>query len=132
MKWNPILPAQNSDTELWWDATRSRRLILQRCKGCDHIQHYPRALCLACGNSDLAWKNSTGTGVLYSASTVLRSPDPHRFETPYVVALVQLSEGPMLFTRLISNDAYKLDIPVTIDWQPLEDGRHLPVFRPRP
>jgi hypothetical protein len=31
----------------------------------------------------------------------------------------------------IDPDEVVCDLPVVVDWSPLDDGRHLPVFRPR-
>ncbi len=126
------LPAVNSDTEEWWEATRDGRLLVQHCRRCEDFQHYPRPFCLSCRSTDLDFKESTGRGVIYSFSVVHRSPDPGLFEPPYVVALVQLEEGPTLFTSIVdyeSDDLY-CGQAVAIAWRPLSDGRQLPVFSP--
>ena len=52
---------------------------------------------------------------------------------PYAVALVQLEEGVRLLTNVITPDPYAVLVgdAVTVAWEPLTDGRHLPVFVPR-
>ena len=132
MTTNAPLPAVNSDTEEWWEATRDRRLLVQQCRQCGHFQHYPRPFCLSCRSTDLGFKESTGHGVIYSFSVVHRSPDPYLFEPPYVVALVQLEEGPTLFTSIVDcgPDDLHCDQAVEVAWRPLSDGRRLPVFSP--
>ena len=126
------LPEVNADTEPWWLATRDRQLVLQRCQTCGHFQHYPRPLCLACRGTDLGFEPSAGLGTIYSFSIVHRSPDPGRWTAPYVVALVDLDEGPRLFTSIVGCDPadVRCDLQVTVGWRPLSDGRHLPVFAP--
>jgi len=111
----------------WWEATRARRLVLQTCQRCGHRQHYPRAVCTACGSGDLGWTQASGAGTVVSHTTVHRSPSP-RFAAPYVLALVRLAEGPQLLTTI--DGQVRCDAPVVLDWRPLTDGRHLPVFRP--
>jgi uncharacterized OB-fold protein len=51
---------------------------------------------------------------------------------PYVVALVDLPEGARVITNVVGCDPadVRVGLPVTLDWEPLSDGRHLAVFRP--
>lgn len=125
------LPEVNSDTAEWWDATRHGRLVLQRCRLCGRFQHYPRPFCLSCQGADLGFEESTGRGSIYSFSIVHRSPNPDLYVAPYVVALVQLEEGPTLFTSIVDckPDDLSCDQVVEVTWRPLSDGRQLPVFR---
>ena len=118
-------------TAPWWEATRDRRLTVQTCRSCGHAQHYPRALCVSCGATDLAFAPAAGRGTLLSWTEVHRAP--HRaFTPPYVVGLVRLAEGPILLTTIVGADPADLacDLPVVVDWEALPDGRHLPTFRP--
>lgn len=119
-------PVEDEVTAPWWAATRERRLLVQRCRDCGAYQHYPRALCTACASTDLEFVPASGRGTVYSHTTVHRAPDPE-FPAPYVVALVRLDEGPVLMTNLL--DDAGCDEPVVVEWRPLDDGRHLPVFR---
>lgn len=115
----------------WWDATRERRLLIQRCTGCGNHQHYPRPLCTKCGSADLAWDEAAGSAVVYSCTTVHRAPVPVP-ATPYVVALVRLAEGPVLLTNIVGCDPddVRCDLPVMLTWEAVEDGRNVPLFRP--
>lgn len=126
----PVAPA-DSQTQAWWDATSERRLLVQRCGSCGHHQHYPRALCTACGSTDLSYVEASGHGTVYSFSVVHRAPHP-AFSSPYVVALVRLAEGPVLLTNLVgvSQDAIRCEMPVVLTWEDLPDGRRLPLFTP--
>lgn len=114
----------------WWDATRDQRLVIQRCRTCQHWQHYPRALCTRCGGTDLGFEQVSGRAVVDTYTEVMRSVQPG-VPAPYVVARVRLAEGPVLLSRLL--DASGMDCligrDVMVAWLPLPDGRHLPVFR---
>ena len=124
------LPPVTSDTQAWWDATREQRLLVQRCNACGGYQHYPRALCTSCGATDLAFDDATGAGTVVSWTVVHRAPS-ESFTPPYVVALVRLDEGVQLLTNIVAApDAVRCDQPVTVTWEPLDDGRHLPLFTP--
>ena len=127
-----LLPEVNDVTAPFWEATRDRTLAVQRCTACGVFQHYPRPLCLSCRGVDLDFVPVSGDATVYSFSVVHRAPDPDVFDPPYVVALVRLAEGPVMFTSIVGADPDDIycDQPVTLDWRPLDDGRHLPVFRP--
>lgn len=124
----PDLPA-DSLAARWWEATRERRLELQRCRGCGNVQHYPRPLCVRCHRQDLEIVAAGGGGTVYSFTEVHRSADPDA-DLPYVIALVRLDEGPVLLSRIVGAEPETLrcDAPVTVGFQPLPDGRALPVF----
>jgi uncharacterized OB-fold protein len=127
----PELPPVDAVTQGWWDATRERRLVLQSCGACGAVQHYPRALCTSCGATDqLGWREVSGNGTVDSFSVVHRGLPG--FEAPYVVARVRLAEGPILMTNLVDADveSWSCDDAVAVAWQPLSDGRHLPLFAP--
>jgi uncharacterized protein len=126
----PVLPIPDDVTTPWWDATRESRLLLQQCQQCQHVQHYPRAVCTNCAGADLGWIESTGQGRIDSFTIVHRSPNP-AFEAPYVIARVQLSEGPTLLTRIVDAMESELvcDQQVELQWEKLPDGHQLPIFR---
>jgi uncharacterized OB-fold protein len=121
-----------SHWDQWWEATERKELLVQQCSRCGHRQHYPRAVCLECGSDRLDWVKASGRAVIHSFTVSHRSPDPERFPPPYVVALVDLDEGPRMLTRILCEDFDRLrcDQPVSLTWVPYEDGRHLPVFEP--
>lgn len=128
------LPPQDDLTAPWWDATRERRLVLQRCAACGEVQHHPRHLCTSCGATDaLGWVESSGDGVVDTFTVVHRAPRPD-LEAPYVVARVRLDDGPVLLSRVVTDDGSLPEVvigdAVRLSWSPLADGRALPVFTP--
>jgi uncharacterized OB-fold protein len=126
---DPFVAEPDDVTQPWWDATREQRLVVQRCTRCDHRQHYPRPICVACGSHALEWLECSGDAVLHSY-TVVRRQLGAAFDTPHIVALVDLAEGPRLTTNLIGSDvdAWACGEPVRLTWRPLADGRNLPQF----
>ncbi|WP_169988613.1 MULTISPECIES: Zn-ribbon domain-containing OB-fold protein [unclassified Microbispora] len=123
------VPDPDEVTAPWWDATRRRVLLVQRCAACGHAQHPPRALCTACGSPrDLGWSEATGDGVV-DACTVVERAMPG-FRPPYVVARVRLAEGVLLLSNVVAERPHDVGVGDTLrlDWRPLPDGRALPVF----
>ena len=75
---------------------------------------------------------ASGRGTLYSyVISHLAAPG---FEAPYVIAVVELEEGPRLLTNIVDvapdPDQLPLDLPVEAVYQAVGDVA-LPLFRPR-
>lgn len=122
----PVAPP-DADTQGWWDATRAGRLTVQHCANCGHNQLYPRAVCSRCGGAGLALRDACGLGQVYAATVVHRAPHP-AFSPPYVVALVDLAEGPRILGGVRGRDQAPCGLRVRVAWEPLHDGRQLPVW----
>ncbi|HLI44352.1 MAG TPA: OB-fold domain-containing protein [Acidimicrobiales bacterium] len=112
----------------FWEATRERRLVLQWCRECDRPVQYPRAVCPRCMGSALEWREASGAGRIYAA-TVEHRPETMGASEPYAVVLVDLAEGARLMGNLAGDPAAaRVGASVRVTWEPLEDGRHLPLF----
>jgi uncharacterized protein len=122
---------QDAITMRWWDATRTGKLLLQKCSACEAVQHPPRSICLGCGSGELDWVEASGDGWIDSFTVVARQVMPE-LPVPYVVARVRLREGPLILTNIVAEDhgALSCEQAVEVSWRPLSDGRQLPVFRP--
>jgi uncharacterized OB-fold protein len=76
-----------------------------------------------------------GRGKIYSYVVYHRAYHPSfNNDVPYVVALVELDEGPRLLTNIIgcSPEEVQCDMPVSVAWEDLEGEICLPKFRPVP
>jgi hypothetical protein len=113
----------------FWEAARRHELTMPRCVECGRFEWYPRGFCLACGGG-VAWERLTGRGRIYSQTTVRVAVTPE-LEPPYVVAIVELDEGPRMLTTLDASDGTTaIGDPVTIAWRDRDPEPPLPVFRP--
>lgn len=97
-------PEQNPETEGFWRATAEGRLLLPRCDNCGVAIWYPRQLCPDCGSTSVAWTEASGLGSIYSFSVVHRSAGSYQSVVPYVVAYVELPEGPRVLTNIVGCD----------------------------
>jgi len=106
-------PVPTDTSRAFWDAARTRRLVLQRCGTCARYQYPPDVACVHCQSVDLAWTDVVGTWRLFSYAVVER-PFHVGFEPllPYVVALAELDEQPGL--RILANvlDADPADLRI--------------------
>lgn len=115
-------------TYRFWAAAARRELVIQQCADCGAHQFYPRPFCLACGSKVLDWSEAKGTGTVYSLSEVHMSPAPE-LETPYVVAIVELDEGPRLMTNIV-NGRCGIGDRVRLSWRDRSGKPPVPVFEP--
>ena len=123
----PISPA----AEPFWDATRSTELVLQWCRRCERAIHFPRESCPSCLGADLEFRPAAGTGTVYARSEMPVPGNPGMAgRAPYVVALIDLPEGVRLLSNVVGDGAADVAVgdAVRVAWEPLADGRHLPVF----
>src|SRR5688572_17442158 len=99
------LPEITPVTRHFWQGTMKNRLMMQRCDTCGAYVWTPRSFCFECGSRDLTWSRLSGYGQVYSF-TVIRQTigvNARAFadDVPYIVAWVDLEEGPRMVTNLI-------------------------------
>ncbi len=73
------------------------RFLIQRCEDCGRHVFYPRQVCPHCGGAALAWVEPSGTGTVYSTTTVRRKPEAGG---DYDVSLIDLDEGVRMMSRV--------------------------------
>jgi uncharacterized OB-fold protein len=77
--------------------------------------------------AELEWVDASGFGSVYSFTVVHRAPPGFESEAPYVVALVELEEGPRLMTRVLEADVHiGMQVELAVAGQP-----PLPYFKRR-
>lgn len=126
------LPDVTEETRPYWEGARAGRLMLQHCGACGAWVFYPRAVCTACGEEALVWEEASGEGTVYSYTVCHRPAGPAFAEdVPYVVALIDLREGPRMLSSIRTEHpaAVRIGAPVRAGFEPLDDVIALPVFR---
>jgi len=126
-------PRESSLSRPYWAASRDERLVLPFCTACGDFFWYPRPVCPTCLADGIEWREAAGAGVVY-AVTVLHKPGPGRDakEGPYAVAIIELAEGVRVLSNVVGVAPGEVAVgaPVRVVWQPLADGRKLPMFTP--
>jgi len=127
-------PIPDPETEPYWQAVNEGRLTVQRCTVCGKSQLYPRWRCLRC-RGQVEWVEATGGGTVYSF-TVIRQNFSRSFRhlIPYVVALVDLDEGPRLMTNLVGVDPddVRIGMRVRVKFEQVSEEASVPLFEPEP
>ena len=126
------LPVIDAETRPFWDAAREGKLLIQRCRACRKHVFYPRALCTHCHSDKLEWVEASGEGTIYSF-TIARRPAGPAFaaDVPYVVALIDLKEGPRMMSNIVTRDVESVRIgqKVRAVFEPASPEVTLPKFQ---
>jgi uncharacterized protein len=125
-----VLPQPSVLTEPYWEACRRGELTMQRCKDCQAYQFYPRTICSHCGGRDVAWSAVSGRGVIKSF-TIVRRGISRAYEAPYVLALINLEEGPCMMSSLVDVDPETVVVGarVTVSFESWSTDIEMPVFK---
>lgn len=128
-----VVPGTTGLTAPYWDAAREGRLVVQECRSCHRIWHPPLPRCPHCHAADPGWSQVSGDGTVYTY-TVVRHPTHYAFagQVPYVLAIVELAEGPRLVTALVGvrPDEVRGGQPVRAVFREVAAGVTLPYFEP--
>jgi uncharacterized OB-fold protein len=125
------VPTPDAATAPYWSAAHEQRLVMPRCLDCSRYHFYPRTLCPHCGSTRLEWSACGGRGTVYSYTIVHRAPSPaFAADVPYVVAVVEIDEGPRLMTNVVgcAPDAVRIGMKVGVAFRQVTDDVTLPVF----
>ena len=125
-------PVVTSETEEFWAATTRGVLLLKRCDACDAVIWYPKGFCPVCSSFATSWFPASGRGTVYSFTVVRRGLGPWQQAAPYVIAYVELDEGPRVMTNIVGCDvgSVQIGMPVEVSFDDTGDGSALYRFRP--
>ncbi len=127
------LPHPNEVSQPFWDAAKRHELQIQRCNACGTYIFYPREACPECLATDLIWIPVSGKGTLYSY-TIAQAPTHPAFadDVPYVIAIIELEEGPHLTTNLVGCpiEDVTIGMPVVASFEDVSAEMTLVKFRP--
>jgi uncharacterized OB-fold protein len=76
---------------------------------------------------------ANGRGKIFSFAVCHHAYHPaFKNDLPYVVAIVELEEGPHLLTNIIgcNHEALRCEMPVQVIWEDIAEGVTLPKFGP--
>ncbi len=112
---HPPLPQPDALTRPFWDACRRGALEVSSCENCGHLFLPPGPGCPKCWSTQLAMVPVSGRGRVFSHAIYRRTYDPG-IPAPYVVALVELDEGPRLISNIVGcePDEVAIDMPVRV------------------
>ncbi len=117
----------------YWEAARQHRLELPQCEDCNKHWFPPSRTCPHCLSTQFKWSQVSGRGKVFSFVIYDRIYRPAFTEdVPYVVALVELEEGPRILSNVIGipPDDVRCDMAVTVVFDDVSDVTSVPKFKP--
>jgi uncharacterized OB-fold protein len=125
------LPHPSPESLPFWDGAAAKKLMLPRCNACGRFWFPPSRRCRHCLSADFAWRESRGEGRIYSFVVYHRVYHPgFENDVPYVVAIVELDEGPRLLTNIIGTpwEDVRCDMRVHAVFEDSGSGITIPKF----
>jgi len=132
-KYAKPLPHLDEENRPWWEALKRHELYLQKCRDCAALRYYPRAQCPECLSPRTDWVRASGRGKVYTfTATWQNQAAGFRESLPYVMAYVQLDEGPKMLTNIIDcgPEQVKIGMPVEVVYEDVTAEVTLAKFRP--
>ncbi|MGH7875093.1 MAG: Zn-ribbon domain-containing OB-fold protein [Candidatus Binatia bacterium] len=131
------LPAITTEAKPFWDAAAQNKLVMQHCKDCGAWVWTPRPLCNECGSEHIEWTPMSGKGEIYSFTVIRQvvgraASKAFEPDIPYVVAWVELDEGPRMITNIVgcAADQVTLGMKVSVTFEQASKDVWLPKFKP--
>jgi uncharacterized protein len=126
-----FVPVIYPEEEPFWKAAREHRLVLQSCDRCHQVWFPIGPNCPRCLSDGFTWQEMSGQGKV-SSFVVFHKPwaDWLRELVPYVVAQVELDEGPRLTSNLpgVALDDVQIGLPVRVVFEDVSPDITLPQF----
>ena len=109
------IPVIDERSRLWWEAAKRHEFLLQSCRSCGHVAFPPAASCPNCQAANLEWLPASGRGVIWSWALFHKSYFPgFAADIPYSVAIVELEEGPRVWTQIVDVQNSDLSIGLAV------------------
>ena len=133
-----IKPIVIDETRGFWEGAANGELRVQVCGECGHRQLPGGPCCRECLSRDLIWERASGKATVHSFTVVHRALHPaFAAQVPYVLADVQLGEGPVLTSNVTDVDPASVTIGMAVEvWFDEQDrdafgtAFRLPKFKP--
>lgn len=119
------------------------KLMGSRCQKCHALYVPPRAICIKCHNTAMAWVEMKGKGQLVAFTSIAIGPPSMVAEGfdrkhPYITAVIKLEEGAKVDARLEEVDGtkpetIKIGTPLTVKFRHRGEGENMRtvlVFKP--
>lgn len=125
------LPVVDAESRPFWEAAQAHKLVIQQCSGCNQFIFYPRAVCPHCSGDVLEWRDVSGEGTIHTFTVARRPAGPaFKDDVPYVIALIDLKEGPRMMSNIVTGDvdSVKIGQSVKVLFEDVTEEITLPKF----
>lgn len=126
------LPEISEDNREFWEGARRGKLRMQKCTDCSHIRYPISYVCPKCLSYKFAWTDLSGRGEVFSYIVFYQLYNKaFEKDIPYNVAMVQLEEGPRMYSNIVGvdNDAVKIGDKVEVAFDTVTPEVTIPRFK---
>jgi uncharacterized OB-fold protein len=137
-EWKKPFPNIDHDNAAFYEGLGRHELLLWRCTKCQSW-YWPVCYCQHCDNGPFAaqmrWEKSSGKGKIFAFNIHHMAFHPaFQADLPYVYALIELDEGPLISSTLIGDvlptDVHRVGQKVEVVYEDHpNEGFTLPRFR---
>lgn len=117
----------------FWEACRRHEFLVHRCDHCGRT-YWPATSCIEHGGDAMTWTAASGRGDVHTFVVYHQAFHPAFADrVPYVLAVVQLEEGPFFHSDLLDcpPEQCTVGLPVEVVFEDLDEDVTIPHFRPR-
>ena len=127
------IPVPSQESQPYWDGLREQKLMMPRCDDCKSYWFPPSLLCPRCNSANWTWtQDERPRPHLQLRRLSPRLSSGFAQEVPYAVAVIELDEGPRMYSNVIgvAPDKLACDMKVEVAYEPITDAITLPKFKP--
>jgi uncharacterized OB-fold protein len=106
-EWKKPWPSIDHDNRPFWEGLKEHKVLLWTCKTCGR-SYWPKAYCQDHDNEPFAanmdWAPASGMGRLFAFNVHHTAFHPgFKEDIPYIYALIELDEGPLISSQLVGD-----------------------------
>lgn len=134
-QYNKPIPVPQGESDEYWNKAKEGELWLRNCNSCGNPYFYPRDISPCCFSKDTSWIKASGKASLFTYAIVHRAPHPgFAQDAPFVVAIVELEEGPQMPTSIVIDDPtpenLQIGMALEVIFEDISEKIALPKFKP--
>jgi len=125
------LPEITDLNRIYFEGCAQGELRVRRCLSCNMRFRFAHEWCPHCWSPELGWEKVSGFGKVTHYTIVYMGPSD-AFETPYVLALIELDEGVRMMSNVLCPpEQVKIGMPVRVTFEKRQNV-FMPMFVPGP
>ena len=133
--YNKPIPVPQVESDFYWEKCKEHELWLRYDNDAQQAYFYPRDISPITFSRNTSWVQASGKATLYTYAIVHRAPHPGFVgDVPFVTAMVELEEGPIMPTNIVMDDPtpekLQIGMPLEVVFEDITDDISLPKFKP--
>ena len=113
---NALYPAITDNNKHFYDSIENGELVANKCDDCHHTFLPPAKNCPNCLSENVDWAALSCEGSVYSYVEYHRPyHEAFKDKVPYVVAIVELKEGPRVISNILDYDLKTLRVGAPLE-----------------